>query len=146
MLKAAVLWRRCCKYFINVSLYQRLFLKFFCMSYLLFGALNRRSQGVVHSAQMRPKTPKSVVPFYHLLRPGLSCSDVGILHRYPPCKLLSRRSGYAASRKLFGLSGGERLIQWIALSSFWTPGPVQRFFSICGRDLYNTTGKNNTDF
>ena len=50
------------------------------MSYLLFGTLNKRSQGVVHSAQMRPKTPKSVVPFYHLLIPGLSCSDVGILH------------------------------------------------------------------
>ena len=60
---------------------------------------------MVHSAQMRPKTPKSVVPFYHLLRPGLSCSNVGALFRYPPCESLSRRSGYAASRILFALSG-----------------------------------------
>ena len=54
---------------------------------------------MVHSAQMRPKTPKSVVPFHHLLRPGLSCSNVGILYHYPPCKSLSRRSGRAVARK-----------------------------------------------
>ena len=89
------------------------------MLYLLFVALNRRSHGVVHSAQMRPKTPKSVVPFHHLLRSGLTSSNVGALFRYPPCKSLSRRSGYAASRKLFALSGaGIEIIQWIALSSF----------------------------
>lgn len=56
------------------------------MSYLLFGASNRMSHGAVHSAQMRPKTPKSVVSFHHLLRPGLSCSKVGTFYRYPPCK------------------------------------------------------------
>ena len=88
------------------------------MLYLLFGALNRRSHGVVHSAQMRPKTPKSVVPFHHLLRSGLTCSNVGALFRYPPCKITIPPQWVRRIKETVCAVRWIEIIQWIALSSF----------------------------